>query len=169
MAALINEIDEILETVRRGRAGIEKPWGGAEVIVCETAPKEAAKNSWYADKRYVETKFVGEVSWLFIQFRNVFEKQDGFGSWKEEFFGRLGNVVTKFQSAVVGASSEQILEAVVHEAYAMAEEIIDYGEIETLPVTFDNTIMDDFLGTSDLSAYLGSAATLEYLKQNGLA
>ena len=169
MSVLVDEIDEILETVRRGGVGIAKPWGGAEVIICETAPTEASNNSWYPEKRYVETKFVGEVSWLFIQLRNVFDKQDGFGRWKEEFFGRLGNVITKFQTVVADASLDQILEAVVHEAYAMAEEINDYGEIETLPVTFGNAIIDDFLGTSDLSAYLGSAATLEYLKQNGLA
>lgn len=175
MTALIDAIDQIAETVRRGGAGSEKAWGGAEVVICRKAPERLTDNSESSDgfqkpdKRYVETKYVNQLSWLFTRFRNVFDKQEGYWLWKEEFFGRLGNVAIKYQRAVPSASSIQVLEAVTHEAYAMAEELIDNGTIDALPVTSNNAILDDYLGTTDLSAYLGSEATLEYLKQNGLA
>ena len=175
MSALIDAIDQIAATVSRGGAGSEKAWGGAEVIICRKAPEQPSDKSEksdgfeYPDKRYVETKYVEELSWLFTRFRDVFRQQDGYGFWKEEFFGRLGNVARKYQTAVPSASSIQVLEAVIHEAYAMAEELTDYGAIEALLVTSGNAILDDYLGVSDLSAYLGSEATLEYLKKNGLA
>jgi hypothetical protein len=175
MTALIDAIDQIAATVNRGGAGFEKAWGGAEVIICRKAPEQPSDKSEesdgfdYPDKRYVETEYVEELSWLFTRFRDVFDKQEGYWLWKEEFFGRLGNVAVKYQGAVPSASSIQVLEAVTHEAYAMAEELIDNGTIEALLVTSNNAILDDYLGTTDLSAYLGSEATLEYLKKNGLA
>jgi hypothetical protein len=175
MAALIDAIDQIAATVRRGGAGSEKAWGGAEVIICRKAPDRPTDNSESSegfqkpDKRYVETKYVEQLSWLFTRCRDIFNKQDGYGLWKEELFGRLGNVANKFQAAVPNASSIQVLEAVIHEAYAMAEEISDYGAIETMLVSSNNSILDDYLGTSDLSAYLSSEETLEFLRKKGLA
>lgn len=168
MSALTDAIDQIASTVSRGGAGTEKPWAGADVIICEQAPKSSNSGHYLPDVRYVETKFVGELSWLFSRLAEIFSNDGGFGGWKEEFFGRLGNVITKYQSAVKDASLLNVLEAVLHEAYAMAEEIDDYGSIETLLITSGNAILDDYIGLSDLSAYLSVEETQEYLRKKGI-
>lgn len=167
MSSLTDAIDRIAATVRRGEAGTEKPWAGAEVIICGQAPKTSNSGDSRPGARYVETKFVGELSWLFNRLAEIFRNDRGYGGWKEEFFGRLGNVTTKYQAAVKDASSLKVLEAVLHEAYAMAEEIADYGSIETLPITSGNAILDDYIGLSDLSAYLSAEETQEYLRKKG--
>ena len=167
MSSLTDAIDQIASTVKRGGAGTEKPWAGAEVIICGQAPKTSNSGDSRPGARYVETKFVGELSWLFNRLAEIFRNDRGYGGWKEEFFGRLGNVTTKYQAAVKDASSLKVLEAVLHEAYAMAEEIADYGSIETLPITSGNAILDDYIGLSDLSAYLSAEETQEYLRKKG--
>ena len=171
MEAFIDAIDQIAATVRRGGAKSEKAWGGASVLICRKAPETTASDDGFdkGDPRYVETKFVGKLSWLFRRLRDIFQNDEGYRNWKEEFFGRLGNVATKYQTAVPNASSVQLLEAVIHEAYAMAEELIDYGVIESLPVTSNHRILDDYIGLSDLSAYLSTEETEKFLKEMGLA
>ena len=164
---MIDVLNHIAETVRRGEIGVAKPWVGADVKICEKAPLPS--NRLYPDLRFVETRFVGELSWLFTRLRDVFSNIDGYGQWKEEFFGRLGNVATKYQTVVPETTSTKLLAAVLHEAYAMAEEIQDYGDLATLLLTVDNQILDDFIATSDLSAYLSSEETQEFLKSLGLA
>ena len=167
MSSLTVALDQIAVTIRRGQGGTEKAWAGAEVIICETAPKISNSGDWRPDPRYVETSYVGELSWMFYRLAEIFRNDRGYGGWKEEFFGRLGNVITKYQSAVKDASSLKVLEAVLHEAYAMAEEIDDHGSIETLPITSGNAILDDYIGLSDLSAYLSAEETQEYLRKKG--
>lgn len=169
LKALIGEIDQIATFISRQGAGTAKPWMGAEVIICEKAPKATA-NSWQPDKRYVETIYVGQLSWLFNKLKEVFSQLDGYGHiWKEEFYGRLGNVAVKYHAVVNDASVSQLLDSVLHEAYAMAEEIFDYGSILALPITSGNQILDDIVGFSDLSAYLSQEETYEFLKDIGLA
>ncbi len=167
MSSITDAIDQVAATVRRGGAGTEKPWAGAEIIICEKAPRTSNSGDWRPDPRFVETNFVGELSWMFNRLAEIFRNDRGYGGWKEEFFGRLGNVTTKYQSAVKDASSLRVLQAVLHEAYAMAEEIDDYGSIETLPITSGNAILDDYIGLSDLSAYLNAEETQEYLRKKG--
>lgn len=169
LKVLIGEIDQIASSIAQEGVGTTKPWMGAEVIICERAPKTTV-NSWQPDKRYVETIYVGELSWLFNQLKKVFSQIDGYGHiWKEEFYGRLGNVAMKYHAAVKDASVLQLLSSVLHEAYAMAEEIFDYGSILALPITSGNQILDDIVGFSDLSAYLSQEETYEFLKEIGLA
>jgi hypothetical protein len=145
----------------------DEDWQGADVVICRKAP--APSHGFYPDPRFVETEFVGEVSWLFVKLRNIFWDEDGYGAWKEEFFGRLGNVAVKYQAAATGLTCSNLLLAVIHEAYAMAEEIADTGGIATMMLTWDNRILDDFTEISDLSAYLTTEETTEFLKGLGLA
>lgn len=165
--SLTPKIDEIAEQVRGGTTGKDEAWQGADVVVCRKAPPPS--RGFYPDPRYVETEFVGELSWLFAKLRNIFWDEDGYGAWKEEFFGRLGNVAVKYQAAAKGLTCSNLLLAVTHEAYAMAEEIADTGGIATRMLTWDNRILDDFTEISDLSAYLTTEETTEFLKGLGLA
>jgi len=162
----VQMIDEVAELVRSGAIGSEEPWQGADVVICQKAPPPT--RGFYPDPRFVETEFVAELSWLFVRLRNVFWKAEGYGAWKEEFFGRLGNVATKYQVAAHGLTCTNLLLAVIHEAYAMAEEIADTGGIATMMLTWDNRILDDFTEITDLNAYLSTEETTQFLKGLGL-
>lgn len=144
---LQSEIDEVAEMIRNGLIGHEDAWGGADVVICRKAPPPS--HDFYPDPRFVETEFVGELSWLFIRLRDIFRELEGYGAWKEEFFGRLGNVAAKYQAAATSLTCSNLLLAVVHEAHAMAEEIADTGEIATMMLTSDNRILDDFTELTD--------------------
>jgi hypothetical protein len=102
---------------------------------------------------------VKELSWLFEQLRDIFWNNEGYGAWKEEFFGRLGNVATKFQSVCPEGSAKGLLTAVIEEASTMAEEIASEGGLQYLAITFDNQILDDFVLLSDNNKYLSEEET----------
>ena len=108
------KIANLVEHVRTNQIGVAGAWQGADVVITKKAPSPSVDN-FYPDPRFVETRFVGELSWLFEQLRDVFMKSDGYGFWKEELFGRLGNVAVKFQSvcpecSVVGLLEKKLLE-----------------------------------------------------------
>jgi len=89
---------------------------------------------------------------------------EGYGAWKEELFGRLGNVAVKFQSVCPECSVVGLLEAVAEEAMTMAGEIEKFGGIESLLVTTGNMILDDFTLVTDKNQYLSQARVLERLR-----
>jgi hypothetical protein len=153
-----NRIFDLLEQVELGNIGKALPWNGADVVVSKRAPSPS-ENSFYPDPRLVETKYVGELSWLFEQLKDIFLGRGGYGVWKEEFFGRLGNAATKFQSVCPDGSVRGLLTAVIEEASTMEEEITREGGLQYLPVTFDNQILDDFVLLSDDNNYLSKEET----------
>ncbi len=46
------------------------PWQGGDVVILDKAPEPSVGN-FYPDPRFVETKFVGELSWVFEQLREI--------------------------------------------------------------------------------------------------
>ena len=153
-----DKIQELHRQVEAGSIGTAAPWQGADVVILKKAPAPSEGN-FYPDPRFVETKFVEELSWLFEQLRDIFWKSEGYGAWKEEFFGRLGNVATKFQSVCPEGSAKGLLMAVIEEASTMADEIALEGGLQYLAITFDNRILDDFVLLSDNNKYLSEDAT----------
>ena len=153
-----DKIHELLRQVEAGSIGVAEPWQGADVVILEKAPAPSVGN-FYPDPRFVETKYVKELSWLFEQLRNIFWNNEGYGAWKEEFFGRLGNVATKFQSVCPEGSAKGLLTAVIEEATTMAEEIATEGGLQYLAITFDNRILGDFVLLSDNNKYLSEEET----------
>jgi hypothetical protein len=153
-----DKIQELLRQVEAGSLGTATPWQGADVVILKKAPAPSEGN-FYPDPRFVETKYVKELSWLFEQLRDIFWKSEGYGAWKEEFFGRLGNVATKFQSVCPEGSAKGLLTAVIEEASTMAEEISSEGGLQYLAITFDNRILDDFVLLSDNNKYLSEEET----------
>jgi hypothetical protein len=152
------QIQNLLQKVEVGGVGSAKPWQGADVVILEKAPAPSRGN-FYPDPRFVETKYVEELSWLFEKLRDIFWNNDGYGAWKEEFFGRLGNVATKFQSVCPEGSLKGLLTAVIEEASTMADEIALDGGLQHLALTFDNRILDDFTLLSDNNKYLSEQET----------
>lgn len=157
------KIANLVEHVRTNQIGVAGAWQGADVVITKKAPSPSVDN-FYPDPRFVETRFVGELSWLFEQLRDVFMKSDGYGFWKEELFGRLGNVAAKFQSVCPECSVVGLLETVVEEAMTMADEIEKSGGLESLMVTTGNMILDDFTLASDRNRYLSQERVRERLR-----
>ena len=153
-----DKIQDLLRLVEAGSIGAASPWQGADVVILKKAPAPS-EGGFYPDPRFVETKYVKKLSWLFEQLRDIFWESEGYGAWKEEFFGRLGNVATKFQSVCPEGSVRGLLTAVIEEASTMAEEISSEGGLQYLAITFDNRILDDFVLLSDNNKYLSEVET----------
>jgi len=153
-----DKIRDLLRQVEAGSIGAASPWQGADVVILKKAPAPSVGN-FYPDPRFVETKYVNELSWLFEKLRDIFWNNEGYGAWKEEFFGRLGNVATKFQSVCPDGSVNGLLTAVIEEASTMANEIAREGGLQFLALTFDNRILDDFVLLSDNNKYLSEEET----------
>ena len=153
-----DKIQDLLRLVETGSIGTASPWQGADVVILKKAPAPSEGN-FYPDPRFVETKYVNELSWLFEQLRDIFWNNEGYGAWKEEFFGRLGNVATKFQSVCPDGSVKGLLTAVIEEASTMADEIALEGGLQYLAITSGNRILDDFVLLSDNNKYLSEEET----------
>ena len=153
-----DKIHELLRQVAAGSIGTAAPWQGADVVILKKAPAPSEGN-FYPDPRFVETKYVKELSWLFEQLRDIFWNNEGYGAWKEEFFGRLGNVATKFQSVCPEGSVKGLLTAVIEEASTMADEVALEGGLQYLAITSGNRILDDFVLLSDNNKYLSEEET----------
>ena len=93
----LSEIDSLCEEVAVGEIKVAKAWQGADVKVLGVNETYSnPKGSFYPDERLLRTTYVGEVSWLFEQLRDIVNKIEGYGYWKEEFFGRITNVANEF-------------------------------------------------------------------------
>ena len=146
-------LEELERRINAGDIGRAKAWGGADVVIVDKFPTRATSD-FYPEPRYVETKFVNQLSWLFEQIRDVFNKIDGYGIWKEELFGRLGNAANGFTGVSPDGSLRGLLGAVMDEAREMAEEIDASGQLASLMITSDNRILDDFKVVADSNEYL---------------
>ena len=104
-------VEELQERIATGKIRRARPWHGAHVVIVAKAP-QPSKGGFYPDPRFVETRHVGELSWVFQELRDIFQAVDGFGAWKEEFFGRLGNVANGFTSISPDGSARGLLLAV---------------------------------------------------------
>ena len=153
-----DKIQDLLRLVEAGSIGAASPWQGADVVILKKAPAPS-EGGFYPDPRFVETKYVKKLSWLFEQLRDIFWESEGYGAWKEEFFGRLGNVATKFQSVCPEGSVRGLLTAVIEEASTMADEIALEDGLQYLAITSGNRILDDFVLLSDNNKYLSEVET----------
>jgi hypothetical protein len=141
-------------------------WQGADVVITNKPPI-VTEDGFYPAPRYVETLHASELSWLFEQVRNVFMEMDDYGFLKEEIFGRLGNTANRFLSKNSNANAPELLLAVMHEAFAIAEEIQD-GEFAALMVTSGNQILDDLISESERGGFLTVEETKAYFKDKGI-
>ena len=141
-------------------------WQGADVVITNKPPI-VREDGFYPAPRYVETLHASELSWLFEQVRNVFMEMDDYGFLKEEIFGRLGNTANRFLSKNSNANAPELLLAVMHEAFAIAEEIQD-GEFAALMVTSGNQILDDLISESERGGFLTVEETKAYFKDKGI-
>lgn len=149
-----------------GQCGSSSMWQGADVVITSKSPI-VQEGGFYPAPRYVVTSHAGELSWLFEQIRDVFMENHEYGLLKEEIFGRLGNTANRFLSKNPGANIFETLLAVMHEAFAIAEEIRD-GEFAILLVTTGNQILDDLISESEKTGFLSVEETQKYFKDKGI-
>jgi hypothetical protein len=141
-------LDLLTETVEESKIRSARNWGGADVIITNEPPAPRDPDSFYPDARYVVTDYSHELSWLFMQLRDIFA---GFldGQNKIEFYGRLANMANRHLTKNDSPTSTSICLAVLHEAYAIAEEIQEVGFLDSLAIAFNGEILDDFVEMTD--------------------
>jgi len=149
-----------------GRSGSSNLWQGADVIITSKSPI-SDEGGFYPAPRYVVTFHAHQLSWLFEQIRDVFIEIEDYGFLKEEIFGRLGNSASRFLAKNPEANSNEILLAVMHEAFAIYEEIRD-GEFAALMVTSGNQILDDLISESEKGGFLTVEETKAYFMDKGI-
>jgi len=114
------QLDALAAQVAQGNLGAAEDWGGADVVITATSPPDGPESSFYPHPRFVVTEFAPQLSWLFIQLRDVF------APWldaqnKYVFHGRLADAASGHLTDNPGSATPQTLcAAVVNEAAAMA-------------------------------------------------
>ncbi len=141
-------LDLLTATVEESKIESARNWGGADVIITNEPPAPRNPESFYPDARYVVTDHSHELSWLFMQLRDIFA---GFldGQNKVEFYGRLANMANRHLAKNNNPTAKSICLAVLHEAYAIAEEIEEVGFLDSLAIAFGGEILDDFVDVTD--------------------
>lgn len=162
----LNRLQKILEVSPLPRAKGE--WGGADVVITREAPPKRAEGAFYPDQRYVVSDHSLQLSWLFEQLRDAFyaeERLDG-GS-KIEFFGRLANAANRCIQRSAPLTEHSLYAAVLHEAYAIYEEMED-GDFQSFSVAVGNEIVDDYVDEALRTGYIGTDATSAFFRGRGV-
>ena len=110
-----SRLDELALSVAANLWGKVDSWQGADVVILNEAPVHQP-GGFYPDPFFVVTPYVGELSWLFTELRNVADELNGYRFWKEEFFGRLATAANTVPS---NASVAELLFATLREAYEL--------------------------------------------------
>mgnify|MGYP001305807308 FL=1 len=102
-------------------------WVGADIAINkEAAPRSA--DWWPPQDDYVVTPFCKELSWVFIQLRDIFYEEPLIDSLsKYEFFSRLANAAINYMGSTsdgVG-KKEELLMATHHEAEIILKEMLE--------------------------------------------
>ena len=162
---LLQNVAKALEASRLKRA--RREWGGADVVITRKAPENIG-GGFYPDPRYVITEHALELSWLFVALRDAFYAESLLDSCsKIEFFGRLANAANRFLSKNTHATAHTLCSAVLHEAFAIYEEIID-GEFQCLAIVLGNEIVDDYIDERLKKGFIDIDDNIAFFKKHGV-
>ena len=165
---ILEELDYLSKLVISGLSGKAQSWQGADVVVTNVHKLgDSEVDSFYPSPRFVITDHVGEVSWLFEKLGRIFSNQENYGAWKEEFFGRLGNMANRVIDSDVKATIIDIQLAILHESYTIYEEI-QSDTHHYLLVTSGNSIYDDLIPRAVNSGFVSLHEAEEFFKSKGL-
>jgi hypothetical protein len=165
---ILEELDSLSKLVISGLTGKAQPWQGADVVVTNVLKLgDSEVDSFYPSPRFVITDHVGEVSWLFEKLARIFVSEENYGAWKEEFFGRLGNMANRVIGSDAKTTIIDIQLAILHEAYAIFEEI-QSDTHNYLLVTSGNTIYDDLIPRAVNSGFISLQEAENFFKSKGL-
>ena len=121
---LFRDLDALTGELRQDRLGTwDQEWARfADVAIVPEQP-EPQPGGFYPEDRYVVTDHTRQLAWLFSRLVEPFSRIDGYGMWKEELFGRLGNAANWYLAANPDATATQVCLAVMCEAYQIADEM----------------------------------------------
>ena len=114
-----DDVRALAARVARGEIGTARAWGGADVCIVRR-PRKPSESSWGSEPKYVVTKYVAELSWLFEELRDIFYQLGGdvFG-WKYDFFGSLADAAEFAIQMGKDTSPEELLQAVLDVAVTL--------------------------------------------------
>ncbi|MCI0564353.1 MAG: hypothetical protein MN733_38260 [Nitrososphaera sp.] len=159
-------LDDLSKELLKEPIPTAEEWSGADVIVTSNQPR-AKGGGFYPDPRYVVAPNAKQLSWLFVQLRDIFSGLYDSAS-KVEFFGRLANAALRYQSKCKGTeNSHDLLFAVLHEAYAMFDEM-EEGKFEYLLLAPGNAIADDFIERAESRGFVGIEETEKFFAERGI-
>lgn len=168
MNKILDDLDSLAKLVISGFTGKAQPWQGADVVVSNVLKLGNSEvKSFYPSPRFVITEYVGEVSWLFEKLAHIFANEENYGAWKEEFFGRLGNMANRVIGRNPNTAIIDIQLAILHEAYSVFEEI-QSDTHHYLLVASGNTIYDDLIPRAVKSGFVSLQEAEDFFKSKGL-
>jgi len=143
-----------------------KEWGGANVVITSRQVNRAS-SSFYSQLRHIVTADAKELSWLFYQLQDIFAQLYDSAS-KLEFFGRLANTALRYQRMSKDDENQRdLLFAVLHEAFAMLDEM-EEGTFEYFLVPPGNEIVDDFIEQSQRRGFISIEETKKFFALKGV-
>lgn len=132
--------------VRVASGGIERKPGGrygfAGTLVTDQAEKPNP-NRWGAPPRAFISPFPREMAWIFSEVVSATNMLPGYGLWKSELFGRMGNAGHAYIRENPNSSSSELGLAVVLEAFVFVEKTDSPDGNEVLLATTNAEIVDD--------------------------
>lgn len=170
LAPLFAELDALTKQVHQGLIGSwpEDAARFADVaIVPEQPPAQPA--GFYPEDRYVVTQHTEALAWLFRSFVGPFADVEGYGFWKEQLFGRLGNAANWYLAANPEATDRELCLAVLCEAYLFADEFSwDESCIVDPMIVIDNQVLDDDRWPLDATRPANAAQVESFLTTRGV-
>lgn len=142
MSQPIEAVVELVHQVLEGGPGSGELRRFADVSIVTSRP-EPQRSGFYPEDRYLVTPHVAEVGWLFDELADAFREANGYGMWKEELFGRLGNAGTWYLAHQPNADSRDLCLAILCEAFDCADEVEATGGLQAFMVAAGNQIVDD--------------------------
>ncbi len=159
-------LEKVLQETKLPQA--KRNWDGADVVITQKEPPKKSNGGFYPDPRYIITEYSLEISSLFESLRDAFYAEDGLdGCSKIEFFGRLANAANRCIQRSRPLSAHSIYAAVLHEAFAIYEEM-EEGIFKCLAIASGNEIVDDYVDEALRSGYIGNEATLAFFRSRGV-
>lgn len=169
IARVEESIDAISQELDEGKLKRGQKWGGANLVIVETQD-EIQESNGFKSYRYVVTTHAREVSYILTKLYNAFTEEDLLDYLsKLEFCGRLGNIVNRFLRKNPDASALELCKAMVHEAYAIAEEM-DEGEFTILFSDLGVAVYNDIFDELEFSEedLCGEEDTVKFYKDLGV-
>lgn len=138
MGSTTELIKKLFDTVEAGQLGSSQKWGGAGMVVAELGAPNSDRH------KVLRTTNPEQLSWLLVELTKIMGKEEGFGIWKHEYYGRLAN---RCDPLANNSLDEQCL-AMLHETLLFLQELHSDQPIEIVTIAFGNEIADDHIGGS---------------------
>jgi hypothetical protein len=166
MEEVKRELEQLATQIAEGHIGTAEYWGGADVAI-SPSDHPTREGNFYPEPRRVVTASAAELSWLFFRLQDIFSPYYD-SQTKIEFFGRLANAARRYQAKKQGVEIPgDLLLAVLHEAFAMAEEM-EEESFRSFALALGNEIVDDYIDEAERHGFIGIEETRRFFSEKGI-